>query len=291
MRVLFHVLAFLPLWLLQGLGALAGNLLWITNSSRKRVAMRNISRCMPELPPAEQRRVARLSLGHELKTYLETARLWLGPASRVRAQLREERGVDALDRAFAHGKGIVLLTLHMGAFEAGAIPMSERYPGQWYGLYKPQNKVLDELAIRGRGRFGGVMLPALGGIGRTALPLLAKNSGMYYMPDHDPPEGRGIFAPFMTQPAHTPTLVAKLVRTSGARVVFLWVERLGWARGFVAHYFDAEEAMYDADPKVATAAMNRDLERCVRACPEQYWWGYRRFRRQPAGAPSFYAEL
>jgi KDO2-lipid IV(A) lauroyltransferase len=35
--------------------------------------------------------------------------------------------------------------------------------------------------------------------------------------------------------------------------------------------------------------MNRGLERCVRECPEQYWWGYKRFRRQPPGAPDFYA--
>lgn len=288
MRIAFYVLAFLPLLVLQGLGALAGNLLWLANASRKRVALRNIARCMPELPVAEQRRLARLSIGHELKTYLETPRVWLGPAGPVRRQLREERGIEALDRAFARKRGVILLTLHQGAFEAVAIPMSERYP--FYGLYKPQRGVADELSLKGRRRFGGRMLEAKGGVGKAALPLLQENLGVYYMPDHDPPEGRGIFVPFMGQLAHTPTLIAKLVRVSGAPVVFMYGERLPWARGYVSHYFDAPAEIYDADPKVSTAAMNLGLEQCVRSCPEQYWWGYKRFRRQPAGAVDFYAD-
>jgi KDO2-lipid IV(A) lauroyltransferase len=256
------------------------------------VALRNIGRCMPELDPAEQRRIARLSLGHELKTYLETARAWLGPERAVMNAVHEYRGVEALDRAYAHGRGLILLTLHMGVFEAVAIPMSAIYHrGRWYALYKQQRGAVNELSIKGRGRFGGRMLEAVGGISKAALPVLAENYGMYYMPDHDPPEGRGIFVPFMGQLAHTPTLIAKLVRVSGARVVFLWGERLPWARGYVGHFFDAEPEIYDADPKIATAAMNRGLERCVRECPEQYWWGYKRFRRQPAGAPQFYADL
>ena len=66
-------------------------------------------------------------------------------------------------------------------------------------------------------------------------------------------------------------------------------ERLPWARGYIAHYFDAPVDIYDADVDSATAAMNRGLETCVRACPNQYWWGYKRFRRQPEGVADFYA--
>lgn len=289
MRIAFYILAFLPLLVLQGLGTFAGNLLWLANSSRKRVALRNIARCMPELPAAEQRRIARLALGHELMTYIETPRVWLGPAWAVRGQIRGERGIDALDRAFAQGRGVILLTLHQGAFEAVAIPMSARYP--FYGLYKPQPGVVNALSLKGRARFGGQLIEARGGVGKTALPLLAANQGVYYMPDHDPPEGRGIFVPFMGQSAHTPTLIARLVRTSGAPVVFMYGERLPWARGYVAHYFDAPPEIHDPDPKVSTAAMNRGLEQCVLSCPEQYYWGYKRFRRQPPGSPEFYADL
>lgn len=287
MRILFYGLAFLPLRALQALGGFAGWLLWVTHSSRRRVALRNLERCMPQLDAAERERIARASLGHEMRTYIETARVWLGPGGSVRNAVREWRGIEALDRAFAQGKGVILLTLHQGAFEAAAIPMSGTYP--FYGIYKPQPGVINDLSLKGRKRFGGRMVVAEAGVRKAALPLLAQNLGVYYMPDHDPPEGRGIYSPFMGQLAHTPTLIARMVRESGAPVVFMYAERLPGARGYIAHYFDAPDGIYSDDVQAATDAMNRGLETCVRSCPEQYWWGYKRFRRQPAGAPAFYS--
>lgn len=286
MRIVFHLLAWLPLLVLQALGGFAGWLLWVSKSSRRRVGLCNISRCMPELALSEQARIVRASLGHEFKTYIETFRVWLGPGGSVKRSVREWRGIEKLQAAFAQGKGVILLTLHQGAFEAVAIPMSASYA--FYGLYKPQKGVLNELSLRGRCRFGGRMVIAEAGVRKAALPLLAEGLGVYYMPDHDPPEGRGIFVPFMGNAAHTPTLIARLAQESGAPVLFMFGERLPWARGYIAHYLDAPPEIYDADVEVATAAMNRGLEACVRACPEQYWWGYKRFRRQPGGQPDFY---
>ncbi|MGH8462027.1 MAG: lysophospholipid acyltransferase family protein [Stenotrophobium sp.] len=287
MRTLLYALAWLPLLFLQGLGTAAGWALWLTHSSRRKVALRNISRCMPELSAAEQARIARVSIGHEIATYLETARVWLGPSRAVKSAVKEWRGIAALDRAFAKNKGVILLTPHQGAFEAVAIPMSSTYP--FYGIYKEQKGAVNELSLTGRCRFGGRMVKAEAGVRKAALPLLEQHFGVYYMPDQDPPEGRGVFVPFMGVAAHTPTLIARMVSESGAPAVFMFGERLPWARGYIAHYFDAPAGIYDRDVTVSTTAMNQGLAQCVRACPEQYWWGYKRFRRQPAGEPDFYA--
>ncbi len=287
MAILFHVLAALPLSLLQGIGNLAGALLWWTGSSRRRVAMINLGLCMPELSEADKKRIARKSIAHEIKTYLETPQYWLGNLARVKARVREYRNIACYERAQAQGRGVILLTLHQGAFEAVAIPMSEKY--MLTGLYKPQKGVVNDLSIRGRSRLGGKLIPTdAGGARRQLLPVLAGGEGIYFMPDHDPPEGRGLFAPFMGIPAHTPSLVARLVRESKSPVVFMFGERLPWGRGYIAHYLEAPPGMDDPDPVKATTAMNKGLEACVRACPEQYWWGYKRFRRQPPGQPRFY---
>lgn len=286
MRAFFHLLAHLPLGVLQALGTFAGRLSWITSSARRRVALRNLERCMPELDAAARERLARASLAHEFMTYIETIRIWLGPAQQVRDAVREWRGLDVLDRAFAQGKGVILLTLHQGAFEAVAIPMSERYP--FCGLYKPQRGIFNELSIKGRTRFGGQLRATEAGVRKQSLSLLAQGMGVYFMPDHDPPEGRGVFVPFMGQPAHTPTLVAKLAHESGSPVVYMFGERLPNAGGFVAHFLDAPENISSGDVLEASAAMNRGLEQCLRTCPEQYWWGYKRFRRQPPGVAKFY---
>ena len=231
--------------------------------------------------------MARRSIAHEITTYLETPQYWLGNLERVKTRVREYRNLEVYDRALAQGKGVILLTLHMGAFEAVAIPMSEKY--MLTGLYSPQDGVVDELSVQGRSRLGGMLVSTeSGGARKQLLPVLARGEGIYFMPDHDPPEGRGLFAPFMGIAAHTPSLVARLVRQSKAPVVFMFGERLSWGRGYIAHYLDAPAGMDDPDPVKATTAMNRGLEACVRSCPEQYWWGYKRFRRQPEGKPRFY---
>src|SRR3546814_9401874 len=126
MRALFHLLAYLPLAVLQALGALAGWLSWISNSARRRVALRNLERCMPELGGAERKRMARAALAHEFMTYIETIRVWLGPARAIRGAVKEWRGLEVLDRAFAQNKGVILLTLHQGAFEEIAIPIDRK---------------------------------------------------------------------------------------------------------------------------------------------------------------------
>ncbi|WP_043114700.1 lysophospholipid acyltransferase family protein [Solimonas soli] len=286
MRILLIVLGQLPLSVLQALGALVGWLSWTGNSGRRRVALRNLERCMPELSGAERERIARASLRHEFTTYIETLRIWLGPAQAVKDAVKEWRGLEVLERAFAQGKGVILLTLHQGAFEAVAIPMSARFP--FCGLYKPQRGALNALSIRGRRRFGGQLRITQAGVRQQSLQLLREGLGVYFMPDHDPPPGRGVFVPFMGVPAHTPTLVARLAHESGAPVVYLFGERLPQAGGFIAHFLDAPPDIANADVEIATAAMNRGLERCLRTCPEQYWWGYKRFRRQPQGLASVY---
>jgi KDO2-lipid IV(A) lauroyltransferase len=287
MRVLFFVLAWLPLIVLQGIGALAGWWLWVSRSARRQVAMRNLERCLPERSASEHRRIARAAIRNEITTYVETPRVWLGPAESVKAAVREWRGIEVLERAFALNRGVILLTLHQGAFEAVAIPMTRKFP--FYGLYTPQEGAINALSLRGRSRFGAKLEIAEAGVRKAALPLLARGQGIYYMPDHDPPIGRGVFVPFMGQNAHTPTLIARLARESGSPIVFMFGERLPWARGYIAHYIAAPEGLADEDVSAATAAMNRGLEQCVRMCPEQYWWGYKRFRRQPPGAEKFYA--
>lgn len=48
-------------------------------------------------------------------------------------------------------------------------------------------------------------------------------------------------------------------------------------------------AGYDSeDLDTAVAALNAGMEACVRACPEQYWWIYKRFKRRPYGEYCFY---
>src|SRR5262249_15114728 len=122
-------------------------------------------------------------------------------------------------------------------------------------------------------------------------PALAENMGLYYMPDHDPPPGSGVFAPFFGQQAHTPTLIPRVLKESGCAVVFMIGERLPDARGYVAHFIDAPADLFDDDVQASATVLNGCLGHSVRGRRKQSGWGYKRSRRQPEGMPAFYAEL
>jgi KDO2-lipid IV(A) lauroyltransferase len=100
-----------------------------------------------------------------------------------------------------------------------------------------------------------------------------------------PDEGDGVYAPFFGRPAYTITLVQKLQQVSGAPVVTIGVERLGFGRGYRFHAVPMAEAM-STDPVIAATQMNRALEDMIRKMPLQYLWGYNRYRKpRPARPP------
>jgi len=288
MRLAFRLIALLPLSVLQALGAIAGWLLWLLPNSRRSTALINVAKCFPELGKAQQRRLAREAIRHEVTTFIETPMVWLGSDAKVRALVKQWDGLPIFDAAMKGGKGALLLTLHQGSFEAGGIPLSATYPIA--GIYKPQKGALNDLSVQGRSRFNSTLVSSSdGNIGAQVMSLCAKGYAVYFMPDQDPPRGRGVFAPFFGHLAHTPRLVHRFARLRpDLPIVLMWVERLPRAQGFAVHFRAPAPGLHDPDPVVSAASLNADFEAFVRSRPEQYWWGYKRFRRRPPGEPAFY---
>jgi Kdo2-lipid IVA lauroyltransferase/acyltransferase len=71
-------------------------------------------------------------------------------------------------------------------------------------------------------------------------------------------------------------------------VLFTFAKRLPKGKGFELICLPADADISDEDPRVATSALNRSIEQCVRLAPEQYQWEYKRFRKRPEGEASFY---
>ena len=124
-----------------------------------------------------------------------------------------------------------------------------------------------------------------GGV-RALLETLRRGHTIGVLPDQDPPEGSGAFAPFFGIAAHTPVLASRLARRTGAAVLYVFAERLGWGRGFVLHVVPAPRRSRTRTRRVRAPRSNRGLEDCIRMFPAQYWWGYARFRRRPPGEPA-----
>ena len=173
-------------------------------------------------------------------------------------------------------KGVLLLTPHLGCFEVAARCRAKLAPITV--LYKPPRQPALRALVEGARAIPGLSAaPAnLGGV-RTLLRALRRGEIVGLLPDQVPDAGEGEWVPFFGQPAYTMTLPGRLAQTSGAGVCLLVAERLSEGRGWRVHV--------DAFPESPTpAALNAAMERLVRRFPEQYLWGYNRYK-QPAGVP------
>ena len=106
-------------------------------------------------------------------------------------------------------------------------------------------------------------------------------------PDQVPPDGMGVWSPFFGKPAYTMTLAARLVQQTGATMLLIWGERLPRGQGYVVRLSALTEPVpEDASAQAESAAVvNRAMEGLIAQCPQQYLWGYHRYK-QPRAAPA-----
>ena len=218
--------------------------------------------------------------GQAGKMAAELPRLWLGASVPI-----EYKGAQFVDAAHAAGKGLLLLTPHLGCFEVAAQAYAQRYLAQGKTitvLFRPPRKAwLNDVVTQSRNRPGLCAAPTtLAGV-KTMLKALRNGETVGLLPDQVPPNGQGVWAPFFGRDAYTMTLPARLVQQTGATVLLTWGERLPHGRGYCVHYFPLHEAL-SADPHTAASQINAAMEHLIAQRPSQYLWGYARYK-QPRG--------
>ncbi len=249
------------------------------------------------LSPAARRQ----AVAHAGRMVGELPYLWLRPRTEsLGARLRFVEIDEALTRAVQAGRGVVLMTPHLGAFEVTAQAYAERF-GHTHPLtamYRPaRQRWLRRLQRTSRDRPGMLSAPAsLAGV-RQMLRALKKGEAVGLLPDQVPPFGMGVWAPFFGRDAYTMTLAARLVQHTGAEVVLLTGERLPGNAGFAvlaeplgepwptAPGILRDEAADLAYQTLCAGVVNRAMERLVRRCPEQYLWGYHRYKAPRQAMP------
>jgi KDO2-lipid IV(A) lauroyltransferase len=270
-----------PLWLLHALGACIGWLTYALSPSYRRRFRANAA--LAGVPRAASRR----AIGEAGRLLLELPYLWLRPAETKLSPPVRVDGSALIDEAIARGHGIVFLTPHLGSFEVTAQAYAERYAaaqGPITVLYRPARKRwLREIVDTARARKGLAAAPAtLAGV-RQMIRALRRGEAVGLLPDQVPPEGLGVWAPFFGKPAYSMTLAARLVQQTGATLLLAWGERLARGAGYAVHVSALAEALpaSDASPDTQTACavvINRAMESLIRQCPQQYLWGYNRYK-------------
>lgn len=178
-------------------------------------------------------------------------------------------------------------------------------------LFRPPRKAwLTDLVTQARRRPGLETAPTqLGGV-KQLIKALKNGNAVGVLPDQVPPAGQGIWSPFFGRSAYTMTLAVRLALQTQSTILIAWGERLSWGRGYVIHVSmlpsysksaeensaygglgdakdrraKARDASFDRrilarDLEGAVLQVNGAMESLIRTCPQQYLWGYARYKQ------------
>jgi KDO2-lipid IV(A) lauroyltransferase len=280
MSSLLRLAAHCPLRLLHALGVLAGWAVYLGSSRYRRYLAENLRRA--GFGASAVRRAAVAESG---KAVLELPAVWLRPLEAVARLVVEEQGWHHVDAARRSGKGLILLTPHLGCWEIAGQYIASRIP--LTVMYSPPKlKALEPYMVAGRSRHKLKSVPAdLRGV-RAMLKALKRGEAIGMLPDQVPGVGEGEWVDFFGRPAYTMVLVSRLAEQTDAPVLMVFAERLPGGRGY---RFVVEPMLPARPPESPVRALNRSLEQLIRRRPEQYLWSYNRYK-VPAGAPAPGAE-
>ncbi|PZR79361.1 MAG: hypothetical protein DLM65_10975 [Candidatus Aeolococcus gillhamiae] len=245
----------------------------------------NLRHVLPDLGDRELHRIVRRNLRHLSRSWVDVMAMPLDPAGTTR-RLREvnlHHYTDALDR----GKGVVVVSMHFGAWETGLAAWNGG-GGQLALLaeqLRPQK--LFEAIAGARGALGVKVIPIdietmLHGdvqtarrIGAAAMREVFKHlrgGGAIAIAIDRDLSGTGTQMPFFGAPAPIPLGVVEVAMRSGAAVVPIVLPRTSW--GAEGRVFP--EIPYDPDaPREAESARIAGeilaiFETVIRANPDQW---------------------
>jgi len=281
----FWILARLPLSWLHTLGVLFGRLTYLLSKSYANLTTKNLRQAKVAADDDGFSSLLKQAVSEAGKSILELPWVWLRPVEQVLDCVKDCHSWDLVEKAQARGKGLVILTPHIGCFEVIGLYVGARMAMTC--LYRvPKQAWMDSVIRQGRER--GMMKLARADIGgvRVLLKALKRGEVIGILPDQVPGNGEGEWLPFFGRPAYTMTLVSRLLEASDASVLMCIAERLPHGKGYSIRFSPLE--LQSGQP--LTPQINHEVEMSVRSCPEQYLWSYNRYKVPAGVAPPDFAE-
>ncbi|MCP4273189.1 MAG: lysophospholipid acyltransferase family protein [Gammaproteobacteria bacterium] len=282
---LFRIFAYIPLSLSR---VITGSFAWLIykfNKTSRKVTEVNLKLCYPHLNKQEIDNLTRKSIKSSSHLITEMPRVWLRPNSKTVELIHQVEGLEVLKSATCiPDVGTIILSPHLGNWEVLFPYLLQNYTVS--ALYRPPKIPELEAIIRaGRQQGGGKIIRTTKMEARKMLKVLKSGELLILLPDQNPQDGSGVYAPFYGIPAYTMTLPQGLVKRTGAKIVLATVIRTD--KGYNLHFINV-----DIDPTMSeeeySAQMNVHLQQVIDKTPEQYEWAYKRFKKGPEGKTQYY---
>jgi len=287
---LLYMLQLLPFAMLTATGRGLGRLLFKLAGSRRRIALRNLQLCFPDMPLAQREAIVREHFQWLARSLLERALLWYGQPERIKRLIHIEGDIDLAEREFqTTGRPTMWLCPHfVGLDVAGAaILLCQKRPGA--SIYQTQSDpVIDAAMRRGRLRLGDAEIFPRSDSVKPLLRAVKQGRGFFNLPDMDFGMQDAAFVPFFGVPAATLLAPSRLARMLNMVVQPVIAELLPGAQGYRVHFLPPLEGFPTADAEADTRRMNAYIESEILKRMPQYLWVHKRFKTRPPGEPGFY---
>jgi KDO2-lipid IV(A) lauroyltransferase len=285
-----HGLRALPRRMARACGVAIAAIAFVSLSRLRRVGRRNLEMAFPALAAAKREAILRQEyrhLGWLLAEFCQMSTYTHEYASRfIRYQ-----GLDHYLAARDRGKGVFVLTGHLGAWELSSFYHSLAGYPMGMVIRRLDNALVDHLVNRIRCQHGNRVLHkddfARGLIGAMRA---GETVGILMDTNMTPPQG--LFVPFFGVEACTASGMARVALKTGAAVLpgfLLWEEA---ERQYVLRFGPelslAATGDSEADAASNTALFTAVIEETIRQYPSQWLWMHRRWKTRPPGEPPLY---
>ena len=270
----------------SNLGARIGALGYRPLKIRRDVVRRHVAAAFPSMPEEEVTRIARESYEHLGRTSIETALLPSFDRGRILGLFEEVAGWSIVEERLARGKGLILVTGHLGNWELGGAYIAARGVPLEAVARHMANPLFDGYLTRTRTRIGMNVVHDEDAVRRVPRQL-RRGGGVAFLVDQGVVGLASTWVPFFGRMAKTPRGPAVFALRLGAPIVFGLALRRPSGRFLLT--FEPIEARStgdrEADVDRIVADYTSTLERWVRRAPEQYFWHHRRWKHQRPGTP------
>ena len=281
----------LPRPVARAIGSSIGVLGYLLAGRLREVGRRNLLLAFPEQSESERKRILRSAfrnLGHQLAEFCLMSRYSAEFANR---ELMRYEGLQNFLAAEQAGKGVLVLTGHLGAWELSSFVHSLLGHPMGMVIRRLDNPLVDRFVNDIRCRHHNRVLHK-DDFARGLLHSMARGETVGILMDTNMTPPQGVFVPFFGVEACTAAGLARVARKTGAAVLpgfLLWEQT---ERRYVLHFGEALElqvtADAEADALANTALFARVTESYIRRYPDQWLWLHRRWKTRPPGEPGVY---
>lgn len=292
-RSLLTGLGLLPRPVAVATGRAVGRIAYGLSDRLRLTGFRNLQLAFPEMDERERERILRgcfKNLGRLLGEFSQFPRATPESLRRI----VECEGLENLQAAQALGRGVILFTGHLGAWELSSLALSAfGYPMSFL-VRRIDNPLIERLIEKTRTRFGNRSIDKRAAM-RPMLRTLRANGTLGILVDLNTQPHEGIFVDFFGIPASTTSGVAALALRTGAAVLPVFVPWDEKRQRFVLRVDRPLVVAYTGDEKESirrlTSLFTSVVESYIRRFPDQWLWIHKRWNTRPEKDANLYKRL